>query len=144
MIKVEKRNDVSPSIYFLTPILAIFLTLIGGAIIFYVLRFNPIEALKFFFITKNSNKRFIKVSSAFGGLAIYKINRIMEFKYNSDEGINCEHVKFNENINKKYGGLFIDKQLINSNGINKHTIAGILASKIIFFSKRFFSNLKKI
>ena len=50
MIKIEKRNDVSPSIYFLTPILAIFLTLFGGGIIFYVLGFNPIEALKFFFI----------------------------------------------------------------------------------------------
>ena len=55
LIKVEKRNDVSPSIYFLTPILAIFLTLIGGAIIFYVLGFNPIEALKFFFITPISD-----------------------------------------------------------------------------------------
>ena len=55
LIKVEKRNDVSPSIYFLTPILAIFLTLIGGAIIFYVLGFNPIEALKFFFVTPISD-----------------------------------------------------------------------------------------
>lgn len=99
---------------------------------------------KFFFITKNKNERYIKVSSAFGGLAIYKTNRIIEFKYNSDEGLNCEHVKFNENINEKYGGLFIDKQLINSYGINKHTIAGILASKIKYFSKRFFLNLKKI
>ena len=43
MIKIEKRNDISPSIYFLTPILAIFLTLFGGGIIFYVLGFNPIE-----------------------------------------------------------------------------------------------------
>ena len=55
MIKIEKRNDVSPSIYFLTPILAIFLTLFGGGIIFYVLGFNPIEALKFFFITPISD-----------------------------------------------------------------------------------------
>ena len=55
LIKVEKRNDVSTSIYFLTPVLAIFLTLIGGAIIFYVLGFNPIEALKFFFVTPISD-----------------------------------------------------------------------------------------
>ena len=55
MIKIEKRRDRSPSIYFLTPILAIFLTLIGGAIIFYVLGFNPIEALKFFFVTPISD-----------------------------------------------------------------------------------------
>jgi len=51
LIKIEKRNDVSRSIYFLTPVLAIFLTLFGGGIIFYILGFNPIEALKFFFIT---------------------------------------------------------------------------------------------
>ena len=55
MIKIEKRNDISTSIYFLTPILAIFLTLFGGGIIFYVLGFNPIEALKFFFITPISD-----------------------------------------------------------------------------------------
>ena len=55
MIKIEKRNDVSQSIYFLTPILAIFLTLFGGGIIFYILGFNPIEALKFFFITPISD-----------------------------------------------------------------------------------------
>ena len=55
LIKIEKRNDVSPSIYFLTPILAIFLTLFGGGIIFYILGFNPVEALKFFFITPISD-----------------------------------------------------------------------------------------
>ena len=55
MIKIEKRNDVSRSIYFLTPVLAIFLTLFGGGIIFYILGFNPIEALKFFFITPISD-----------------------------------------------------------------------------------------
>ena len=55
MIKVEKRNDVSRSIYFLTPVLAIFLTLFGGGIIFFILGFNPIEALKFFFITPISD-----------------------------------------------------------------------------------------
>ena len=55
MIKIEKRNDVSRSIYFLTPVLAIFLTLFGGGIIFFILGFNPIEALKFFFITPISD-----------------------------------------------------------------------------------------
>ena len=55
LIKIEKRNDVSRSIYFLTPVLAIFLTLLGGGIIFYILGFNPIEALKFFFITPISD-----------------------------------------------------------------------------------------
>lgn len=100
--------------------------------------------LRFFFITKNTNERYVKVNSAFGGFAIYKIDRILKIKYDSENGLNCEHVKFNENLNEKYGGLMIDKQLTNSNGINKHTIAGILASKINYFSKRFFSNLKKV
>ena len=55
MIKVEKRNDVPTTLYFLTPFIAIFLTIIGGGIIFYFLGFNPIEALKFFFVTPISN-----------------------------------------------------------------------------------------
>ena len=55
MIKIEKRNDVPTNLYFLTPFLAILLTIIGGGIIFFVLGFNPIQALKFFFITPISN-----------------------------------------------------------------------------------------
>ena len=37
-------------IFFLTPVLAIFLTLVSGGLIFYILGFKPFEALKFFFI----------------------------------------------------------------------------------------------
>ena len=55
MIKIEKRNDVPTTLYFLTPFIAIFLTIIGGGIIFYFLGFNSIEALKFFFVTPISN-----------------------------------------------------------------------------------------
>ena len=55
MIKIEKRNDVPTTLYFLTPFKAIFLTIVGGGIIFYFLGFNPIEALKFFFVTPISN-----------------------------------------------------------------------------------------
>ena len=55
MIKIEKRNDITTTLYFLTPFIAIFLTIIGGGIIFYFLGFNPIEALKFFFVTPISN-----------------------------------------------------------------------------------------
>ena len=55
MFKIIKRDDVSKSIFFLTPVLAIILTLIGGALIFYILGFNPLEALKFFFIVPINN-----------------------------------------------------------------------------------------
>ena len=55
MIKIEKRNAVPTTLYFLNPFIAIFLTIIGGGIIFYFLGFNPIEALKFFFVTPISN-----------------------------------------------------------------------------------------
>ena len=55
MIKIERRNETSNLIYFLTPVLAIFLTLVTGAIIFYLLSFKPLEALKFFFITPISD-----------------------------------------------------------------------------------------
>ena len=55
MIKIERRDETSNLIYFLTPVLAIFLTLVTGAIIFYLLGFTPLEALKFFFITPISD-----------------------------------------------------------------------------------------
>jgi len=50
LIKIVKRDQPSKAIFFFTPILAIFLTLIAGGIIFYILGFKPFEALKFFFI----------------------------------------------------------------------------------------------
>ena len=55
LIRIEKRNDVPTTLYFFTPFIAIILTIIGGGIIFYALGFNPVEALKFYFITPISN-----------------------------------------------------------------------------------------
>ena len=55
LIKIVKRDDISRSIFFLTPVLAIILTLFSGALIFYLLGFKPIEALKFFFIVPINN-----------------------------------------------------------------------------------------
>ncbi len=50
LIKIVKRDQPSRAIFFLTPVLAIFLTLFAGGLIFYILGFKPFEALKFFFI----------------------------------------------------------------------------------------------
>lgn len=86
--------------------------------------------------------RYIKVNSAFGGLGIYKINNILKSKYSSENGKNCEHVYFNANINKKFGNMFIDKKLINSSGINIHTINGFLCSYFNFFARRFLKKLR--
>ena len=55
LIKIEKRNDAPMALYFFTPFIAIILTILGGGIIFYILGFDPIEALKFYFITPISN-----------------------------------------------------------------------------------------
>ena len=93
---------------------------------------------KYFFLRKLVDKRFIEVDSAFGGMGLYKLKRIIEFRYDSLNGSQCEHVKLNKDLSKKYGNLFIDFKLINSYGINIHTINGILCSNINFFAKRFF------
>ena len=50
LFKIVKRDQPSRTIFFLTPVLAIFLTLVAGGLIFYILGFKPFEALKFFFI----------------------------------------------------------------------------------------------
>lgn len=97
---------------------------------------------KFFFLKNYYKKRYIPVISAFGGMGIYKLKNVIQFKYNSLNGTSCEHVEFNKSIYKKYGkNLFIDKNFINSSGLNIHTINGLLCSLSNFFSKRF---LKKI
>lgn len=96
----------------------------------------------YFFINRFSKKRYISVESAFGGLGVYKIKKILKFKYSSSNGKECEHVYFNKKINLKYGRLFIDKKLINSSGINKHTINGFLCSYSNYFAKRFLKKIK--
>tara|TARA_A100001011_G_scaffold76076_1_gene78216 strand:+ start:1960 stop:2805 length:846 start_codon:yes stop_codon:yes gene_type:complete len=98
---------------------------------------------KYFFIKNVFKDRFIKVDSAFGGLGIYQLNKILDCHYDSKGGSQCEHVGLNEQLNKKYGDLYIDKQLINSSGISKHTINGILCSKFNIFAKRFLKIIKQ-
>ena len=92
-------------------------------------------------LIRNSKKRFLKVQSAFGGFAIYKLEKAIKFKYSSNNGKYCEHVLFNLKIHHKYGNLYIDKKLTNSFGINIHTINIILCSCFNFFAKRFIKKL---
>jgi len=75
-------------------------------------------------------------------MAIYKLNKVIEFTYDSNDGKNCEHVEFNKKISNKYGDcLIIDKNLTNSYGLNIHTINILLCSISNFFTKKF---IKKI
>ena len=96
---------------------------------------------KYFFLNKKFKNRFIEVRSAFGGMGIYKLDKIKEFKYESLDGMQCEHVILNESLSKKYGNLYIDRKLYNSTGINIHTINGLLCSNLNFFAKRFYSKI---
>ena len=72
MFKIIKRDEASKLIFFLTPILAIILTLIFGALIFYFLGFKPLEALKFFFIVPINN---IINTTSFNTLQKLEINQ---------------------------------------------------------------------
>ena len=92
-------------------------------------------------LIRKSKKRFVKVKSAFGGFAIYKLKKAIKFNYSSNNGKYCEHVLFNFKINQKYGNLYIDRNLTNSFGINFHTINIILCSYFNFFAKRFIKKM---
>ena len=75
-------------------------------------------------------------------MGIYKLNKVIDFTYDSNNGKNCEHVEFNKQIYKKYGNcLVLDKNLTNSFGINIHTINILLCSASNYFANRF---IKKI
>lgn len=97
---------------------------------------------KFLFINFFIKKNKIQVISAFGGIGIYKLQKVINFKYDSNNGLNCEHVQFNLQIYKKYGNkLIIDKNFMNSYGLNIHTFNTLICCISNFFSRRF---IKKI
>jgi hypothetical protein len=91
----------------------------------------------------------IEVDSAFGGLAIYDALLYFNSSYssrNSDGSQICEHVALHEQIRNSGGRIFINPQMINSDGIQKKSLRYILsfAAKYIFsyfapdrFEKRF-------
>jgi hypothetical protein len=91
----------------------------------------------------------IEVDSAFGGLAIYDASLYFNSSYssrNSDGSQICEHVTLHEQIRNSGGRIFINPQMINSDGIQKKSLRYILsfAVKYIFsyfapdkFEKRF-------
>ena len=56
----------------------------------------------------------IPVTSAFGGLGLYKISSIIGCRYNAefDNSITCEHVHFHDQIIKKGGKIFICPDLV--------------------------------
>ena len=93
---------------------------------------------KFLFINFIIKTKKINVISAYGGMGIYKLNKVIDFTYDSNNGKNCEHVEFNKQIYKKYGNcLVLDKNLTNSFGINIHTINILLCSASNYFANRF-------
>ena len=97
---------------------------------------------KFLFINFIIKTKKINVISAYGGMGIYKLNKVIDFTYDSNNGKNCEHVEFNKQIYNKYGNcLVLDKNLTNSFGINLHTINILLCSASNYFANRF---IKKI
>ena len=97
---------------------------------------------KFLFINYLIKSKKINVISAYGGMGIYKLDKVINFTYDSNNGKNCEHVEFNKKIYNKYGDcLVLDKNLTNSYGINIHTINILLCSVSNYFANRF---IKKI
>ena len=52
---IEARNQPSTFVNILIPIIAVCLTLVTGAVIFYIMGFDPVFALYTFFISPISN-----------------------------------------------------------------------------------------
>ena len=101
-----------------------------------------LSIFKNFFIINKFKQRFIKVESAFGGMAFYKLKYILKKKYSSQNGKYCEHVSFNKSLLKKGKYLYIDRKLINSYGLNNHFFKGIIYSISNFFSQKLIDTFK--
>lgn len=78
----------------------------------------------------------VKVSSAFGGLAIYQYDKVRSLRYEPTkfDGITeCEHVSFNMNLASRGGKLAILPSLC-LRGLNKH-IAAYYLSRLMILGK---------
>ena len=91
-----------------------------------------------FFLLHKIKSRFINVESAWGGMGIYKLKYVLKSKYNSNYGQNNEIVYFNKKILKtnKNRRLYIDKNLINSLGINDHIIKSFFYIFFNYYTKK--------
>ena len=91
-----------------------------------------------FFLLYKFKSRFINVESAWGGMGIYKLKYVLRSKYNSNYGQNNEIVYFNKKILKtnKNRRLYIDKNLINSLGINDHIIKSFFYIFFNYYTKK--------
>lgn len=90
-------------------------------------------------IIKNKNL-FIKVDSAFGGLAIYKPQVFLNSLYSTDQAIHSEHVNFHKASDNANRSFYINPELIN-NWFNSYNI-----SKFYFirFIREFMKFIKPI
>ena len=55
LISIKLREDYSNFIFYLSPLVAVFLTLFFGSFIFLILDLSPIESFKIFFMSPISN-----------------------------------------------------------------------------------------
>jgi len=100
---------------------------------------------KLFYSIRHFKSRYIKVNSAFGGFGIYKLKDIIKLRYSSLNGKISEHVFLNMNLSQNKKNLYIDKELINSNGaFNEHYIKSLIYSYSNFFANKLSNQFKKI
>ncbi len=55
LIRIDRRNEYSNLIFYLSPLVAVFLTLLFGSLTFLFLNLDPIESFKIFFVSPISN-----------------------------------------------------------------------------------------
>ena len=77
-----------------------------------------------------TNREWIEVDSAFGGLAIYRQAILTGASYrgtDADGASVCEHVALHASIRQRHGRIFINPALINS-GYNRHSFDALPGS----------------
>jgi len=91
--------------------------------------YNKMKILK-------SSEGLIKVTSAFGGFALYKPHVFLKSEYNSVNGIESEHVYFHKMASEQNFELYINPRLVN-NYLNSYNINK-------FYFVRFLREIKKL
>ena len=101
---------------------------------------NSIRSIQSRMITIEKTKPWIRVESAFNGMAIYRVKNLNGCKYKGvykNQKI-CEHVPFHNSIVKKKKKIFINPKLIFSKDkFNEHTVRITKRRRLLSYLKMF-------
>ena len=87
-------------------------------------------------IRLNQNRGLIKVDSAFGGFAIYKVDVFFDSDYQLSDSFSSEHVSFHRSKANLQKSFYINTKLVN-NRLNEYNLNKLIVIRFLKELKKF-------